>query len=59
MALAEPSLGRRVRARRVAGLNLVRYVAVVTHPDAEAGPAAREFIALLARGGAPPTIPAA
>jgi DNA-binding transcriptional LysR family regulator len=59
MALGEPSHGRRLRARRVAGLELERYVAVVTHPDAEPGPAAREFIALLARGGAPPTIPAA
>lgn len=59
LAVADTSLGRRIRTRRVAGLNLVRYLAVVTHPDAEPGPAAREFIALLARGGAPPAIPAA
>jgi DNA-binding transcriptional LysR family regulator len=59
LAVAEPSPGRRIRARRVAGLNLARYLAVVTHPDAEPGPAAREFIGLLARGGAPPAIPAA
>ena len=59
LAVAEPSLGRRIRTRRIAGLNLARYLAVVTHPDAEPGPAAREFIALLARGGAPPAIPAA
>lgn len=59
LAVADTSLGRRIRTRRVAGLDLVRYLAVVTHPDAEPGPAAREFIALLARGGAPPAIPAA
>lgn len=59
LAVADASLGRRIRTRRVAGLDLVRYLAVVTHPDAEAGPAAREFIALLARGGTPPAIPAA
>ena len=59
LAVAGASPGRRIRARRVAGLDLVRYLAVVTHPDAEAGPAVREFIALLARGGTPPAIPAA
>ncbi|HVO34268.1 MAG TPA: LysR family transcriptional regulator [Gemmatimonadales bacterium] len=59
LAVADTSLGRRIRTRRVAGLNLDRYLAVVTHPDAEPGPAAREFIALLARGGTPPAIPAA
>ncbi len=59
LAVAEPSLGRRLRTRRVAGLDLVRYVAVMTHPDAEPGPAAREFIAQLVRSGAPPTVPAA
>jgi DNA-binding transcriptional LysR family regulator len=59
LAVADASTSRRIRTRRVAGLDLVRYLAVVTHPDAEPGPAAREFIALLARGGAPPTIPAA
>ena len=59
LAVAEPSPHRRLRARRVAGLDLARYLAVVTHPDALPGPAAREFIALLERGGAPPVIPAA
>ncbi len=59
LAVAEPALGRRLRVRRVAGLDLTRYLAVVTHPDAEPGPAAREFIGLLARGSAPPTMPAA
>ena len=59
LAVAEPFPRRRLRARRVAGLNLARYLAVVTHPDAEPGPAAREFISLLERGGAPPVIPAA
>ena len=59
LAVADASPGRRIRTRRVAGLDLVRYLAVVTHPDAEAGPAVREFIALLARGGTPPAIPAA
>jgi len=50
---------RRIRTRRVAGVDLERYLAVVTHPDAEPGPAARELIGLLARGGTPPAIPAA
>jgi DNA-binding transcriptional LysR family regulator len=59
LGVSDGPSGRRVRTRRVAGLDLVRYLAVVTHPDAEPGPAAREFIALLARGGAPPAIPAA
>ena len=59
LAVADASVGRRIRTRRVAGLDLVRYLAVATHPDGEPGPAAREFIALLARGGAPPAIPAA
>ncbi len=59
LAVADAPVGGRIRTRRVAGLNLVRYLAVVTHPDAEPGPAARELIALLARGGAPPAIPAA
>jgi DNA-binding transcriptional LysR family regulator len=59
LAVADAAPGRRVRTRRVAGLHLERYLAVVTHPDAEPGPAAREFIALLARGGTPPAIPAA
>jgi DNA-binding transcriptional LysR family regulator len=59
LAVAEPFPGRRLRARRVAGLNLGRYLAVVTHPDAAPGPAAREFISLLERGGRPPVIPAA
>lgn len=51
--------GLRVRQRRVAGLNLSRYLAVVTHPDSEPGPAGSEFIVSLERGAAPPTIPAA
>ena len=59
LAVADTPLSRRIRTRRVAGLDLVRYLAVVTHPDAEAGPAAREFIALLARSGTPPALPAA
>jgi DNA-binding transcriptional LysR family regulator len=59
LAVAEPAVGRRLRVRRVAGLDLSRYLAVVTHPDAEPGPAAREFVLLLERGVAPPTIPAA
>jgi DNA-binding transcriptional LysR family regulator len=59
LAVAEPVLGRRVRVRRVAGVSLSRYLAVVRHPDSEPAPAAGEFIAFLARGGAPPTIPAA
>lgn len=59
LAVAEAAFGRRLRTRRVAGLDLSRYLAVVTHPDAEPGPAAREFIASLARSGAPPRIPAA
>ncbi len=59
LAVGELALARRLRVRRVAGLDLSRYLAVVTHPDAQAGPAAREFIASLARSGAPPTIPAA
>ncbi len=59
LAVPEPGPGRRIRARRVAGLDLSRYLAVVTHPDAEPSPAAREFIALLSRGGAPPEVPAA
>jgi molybdate transport repressor ModE-like protein len=59
LAVAEPALGRRIRVRRVAGLDLSRFLAVATHPDAEPGPAAREFVALLERGAVPPTIPAA
>jgi DNA-binding transcriptional LysR family regulator len=59
LAVFGAAFGRRLRTRRVAGLDLSRYLAVVTHPDAEPGPAAREFIASLARGGAPPAIPAA
>jgi DNA-binding transcriptional LysR family regulator len=59
LAVAEPALGLRLRVRRVAGLDLSRYLAVVTHPDVEPGPAAREFITCLERGVAPPTIPAA
>lgn len=59
LAVADAAFGRRLRPRRVAGLDLSRYLAVVTHPDAEPGPGAREFIASLARGGAPPVVPAA
>ncbi len=59
LAVEELAPGRRLRVRRVAGLDLSRYLAVVTHPDAESGPAAREFRSLLERGIAPPTIPAA
>jgi DNA-binding transcriptional LysR family regulator len=61
LAVAEPPLagGRRLRVRRVAGVNLSRYLAVVRHPDSEPTPAAREFIGYLERGVAPPTIPAA
>jgi DNA-binding transcriptional LysR family regulator len=61
LAVAEPPLGggRRLRVRRVAGVKLSRYLAVVRHPDSEPAPAAREFISYLARGVAPPTIPAA
>jgi len=59
LAVAEPVLGRRVRVRRVAGVSLSRYLAVVRHPDAEPTPATREFISHLTRGVAPPTIPAA
>jgi DNA-binding transcriptional LysR family regulator len=59
LAVAQAPLGLRIRARRVAGLDLSRYLAVVTHPDAAPGPAASEFIAWLERGSAPPAKPAA
>jgi DNA-binding transcriptional LysR family regulator len=59
LAVAEPVLWRRMRVRRVAGMSLSRYLAVVRHPDAEPAPATREFISYLARGVTPPTIPAA
>ncbi|HXY70209.1 MAG TPA: LysR family transcriptional regulator [Gemmatimonadales bacterium] len=59
LAVAQPPLALRLRVRRVAGLDLSRYLAVVKHPDVDPGPAAREFIALLERGVAPPTAPAA
>lgn len=59
LAVAEPVLWRRMRVRRVAGVSLSRYLAVVRHPDAEPAPATREFISYLARGVTPPTIPAA
>lgn len=59
LAVAQAALGLRLRERRVAGLELSRYLAVVTHPDARPGPAATEFVAALERGGAPPVIPAA
>jgi DNA-binding transcriptional LysR family regulator len=59
LAVAEPVLWRRMRVRRVAGVSLSRYLAVVLHPDAEPAPATREFVSHLERGVAPPTIPAA
>jgi DNA-binding transcriptional LysR family regulator len=59
LAVGEAPLGLRLRVRRVAGLDLSRYLAVVRPPDVAPGPAAREFIALLERGVAPPTVPAA
>lgn len=59
LAVAEPVLWRRMRVRRVAGMSLSSYLAVVRHPDAEPAPATREFISYLARGVTPPTIPAA
>ena len=59
LVVAEPVLWRRMRVRRVAGVSLSRYLAVVTHPDAEPAPATREFVSHLERGVAPPTIPAA
>ncbi len=59
LAVAPAARALRLRERRVAGLELVRYVAVVTHPDARTGPAAGEFIAALERGATPPAIPAA
>jgi DNA-binding transcriptional LysR family regulator len=59
LAVAEPTLGRRLKVRRVAGLDLSRYLAVVTHVDTQPGPAAREFVASLTRGAGPRTVPAA
>ncbi len=59
LAVAQAALGLRLRQRRVAGLDLSRYLAVVTHPDTEPGRAAREFMIALERGAAPPAIPAA
>jgi DNA-binding transcriptional LysR family regulator len=59
LAVAEPAWGRRLRVRRVAGVNLSRYLAVVRHPDSAPAPAVKEFISHLTRGVAPPTIPAA
>lgn len=58
LVVAQTALGR-LRERRVAGLELTRYLAVATHPDARPGPAAGEFIASLERGAAPPEMPAA
>jgi len=59
LAVAEPVLWRRMRVRRVAGVSLSRYLAVVRHPDAEPAPATKEFVSYLTRGVVPPTIPAA
>ncbi len=59
LAVEPAALGLRLRVRRVAGLDLTRYLAVVTHPDAEPGPVVREFVGYLERGGAPPVAPAA
>lgn len=59
LAAGEAPLGLRLRVRRVAGLDLSRYLAVMQAPDVEPGPAAREFIALLERGATPPAVPAA
>jgi DNA-binding transcriptional LysR family regulator len=59
LAVADPMLGRRLRVRRVAGLDLSRYLAVMTPPDGELGPAAKAFLALLTRGATPPSVPAA
>jgi DNA-binding transcriptional LysR family regulator len=59
LAVAPAALGLRLHQRRVAGLDLSRYLVVVTHPDSKPGPAAGEFIASLERGAAPPEIPAA
>jgi DNA-binding transcriptional LysR family regulator len=59
LAAGEAPLGLRLRVRRVAGLDLSRYLAVMQAPDVEPGPAAREFMALLERGATPPVVPAA
>ncbi len=58
-AVTEVPIARRIRVRRVAGVELASYLAVVSHPDAEPGPAAREFIRLLERRGVPPAPEAA
>jgi len=59
LAVADRPLGLRLRVRRVVGLDLTRYLAVVQHPDLDPGPAVREFVALLERGVTPPAEPAA
>lgn len=59
LAVGERPLGLGLRVRRVAGLDLSRYFAVMKAPDVAYGPAAREFIALLERGATPPAVPAA
>lgn len=51
LAVTEP---RQARVRRVAGLDLTRYLAVVVHPDARLAPAASQFRAELTRGAEPP-----
>jgi DNA-binding transcriptional LysR family regulator len=59
LVVAEPVRGLRFRVRRVAGLDLSRHLAIATHPDVGLGPAAREFVAVLERGGLPPAPSAA
>ncbi len=59
LAVMEVPIARRFRVRRVAGAELASYLAVVSHPDAEPGPAAREFIRHLERRGVPPAPEAA
>lgn len=54
LAVADGGEGRPLRVRRVAGLDLTRYLAVVVHPDARLAPAASQFMAELTRGLTPP-----
>ncbi len=50
LAVADLAQSRRVRVRRVAGLDLTRYLAVAVHPDARLAPAASAFMAQLIHG---------
>jgi len=59
LVTAQAAPGLRLRERRIAGLDLTRYLALVTHPDARPGPAVAEFVAALERAGPAPVIPAA